>query len=264
MCRKHEINEELGTPERNHLKFDTVEERRKKRISELQFSSSREKFAPSRKSMDPAKSRIMALADSKARPLVKPSYSVDKTGSILKKGNKPISGSDPIRRTQGTSVPKKLARGPITHVTEKADKIFAAGENKMSLGDQLFDYYKNAGLQEDILAEKEVAKMAQTPAFKLDPESEKRLSINFYLWNNANLELVLFVFLYIYNYILLKCRIEDIMKKCSSEITLEKIFEKHKGPSTHSFFSREAFDKNVTQGKVDAAVEVLPITLSFV
>ncbi|CAM8986919.1 unnamed protein product [Rhodiola kirilowii] len=223
-CLKHEINDELGTPERTHIKFSSFEEKRNKRIPELQPSSSREKVMSNRKNLNPASSSC-EVTGIKARPLARPLHSGGKVGSIPKKGVKVTSGLDPLKRVQGTGVAKKFARGPVTCVTEKVDKISAARDNKMSLGDQLFNYYSKSGLNEETVAEKSGPQKAQIPEFQLDADSEKR--------------------------------IKDLMKASTSAVTMEKILERRKGPSTHSYFSREAFDKNITQGKVEAAVEAI-------
>uniref|UniRef100_A0A7N0U252 Zinc finger PHD-type domain-containing protein n=1 Tax=Kalanchoe fedtschenkoi TaxID=63787 RepID=A0A7N0U252_KALFE len=221
-CLRHEINDELGTPERNHIKFSSIEEKRKKRMSEL--SSSREKLIPSRKISNPATSP-REVTDIKARSQAKPLHSSVKVGSVSKKVDNVSSGSNPLKRVKGTGATKKFARGPVRSVTEKVDKTSTAVGNKMSLGDQLFEFYSRSGMHEEVVAEKAVVQKEQTPDYQLDADSEKR--------------------------------VKDLMKASMSAVTMEQILKRHKGPSTHSYFSREAFDKNITQGKVEAAVEAV-------
>lgn len=51
------------------------------------------------------------------------------------------------------------------------------------------------------------------------------------------------------------------MKDAGSSITLEKIIERHKMPTTYGYSSRNAVDKSLTLGKVEVSVEVYTLIL---
>lgn len=53
------------------------------------------------------------------------------------------------------------------------------------------------------------------------------------------------------------------MKDASSKITLEKINEKHKPPTTHACSSKNVIDKTITLGKVEGSVEVCYMFLLY-
>ncbi|CAM8906260.1 unnamed protein product [Rhodiola kirilowii] len=209
-CLKHEINDELGTPKRNHIKFSSTEDRRRRNIFELQSS---------RQNLNPARSP-REVTGTKARSQTKPLRQNVKEDQIT-------SGSNPLKRVKGKVLAKKFASGPVRRATEKVDRTSSAGENK--LGDQLYNFYSRSGLREEIVTNKQVVQKEQMSELQLDAESEKRL--------------------------------KHLMRASTYAVTMKEILEKHKGPSTYSYFSREAFDKNITLGKVEATVEAVRTAL---
>lgn len=52
------------------------------------------------------------------------------------------------------------------------------------------------------------------------------------------------------------CRILALVKDAGSSITLEKIIENHKLPTTYGYSSRNVVDKSLTLGKVEVSIEV--------
>ncbi|KAF8391638.1 hypothetical protein HHK36_023944 [Tetracentron sinense] len=152
-CLKHNIEEELRTPIRDHIIFPDVEGKKKRRPVELQ--SSREKFVTK-------KIRMSSEYSPRERIALKTPKVVEKVSSAVKEAK-------PVMRKSSSSLPS------------------------------------------------------------LEAEAEKR--------------------------------IVSLMKNSTSSITLEKIVEEHKVPSTHAYSSKSVVDKTITQGRVEGSVEAVRAAL---
>lgn len=234
-CLKHEIDELLGTPIRDHIKFPNDEEKMEKRRSEL-FSS--------RKDLDKvvSKKRSLVSEDSpRERMAVKATKQVEKLSSTVKDGDstkkseKRSSGPDPSKRLKVTGFSKKSLDDNVKSISKKVDKSSMADENKTSLGEQLYALIKNRSepRKEDTpnseLEQKVVTKKTSSSLPSLDRDSENRILA--------------------------------IIKESKSLITLEDVMKKHKVPSTHAYSSKNTVDRTITQGKVEGSIEALRAAL---
>jgi hypothetical protein len=110
-CLKHEIDDELGTPMRNHIKFPNIGQKKKRPISE-----SRENVT--------IKERITVPKDTFVRRIVKPPKVVDRGDTVKKREPIPL-GSELIKK-------RKLM---------KPNSKKSYEEGKPSLGDRLYATY---------------------------------------------------------------------------------------------------------------------------
>lgn len=184
MIRKHRIDEDLGTPVRNHIIFPDVEGKKKRRPSELQ--SSNEKVM--------AKKRNVVSEDSpRERNSVRTSKEVGKVSSAVKnidstkKSEKQFSekGSDFSKKSTITDASRKTLRDNTKSI--KLDRPSTADEGKVSLREEKLSSLLHKGSelvktkQQDIASGKH-GNMPSKPGFKksgsslpsVDPETEKR------------------------------------------------------------------------------------------
>ena len=184
MTRKHEIDEELGTPIRDHIKFPYDEEKMERRRSEL---------LSSRKDLDKVatKKRSLVSEDSprermavKATKQFERSSSTVKDGDSAKKSEKRSSGPEPAKRLKVTDFSKKPSDDNTKSMSKKVDKSSMADENKTSLGEQLYALVKKRSepikpRKEDTpnseLEQKAVTKITSNSLPSLDRDSENRL-----------------------------------------------------------------------------------------
>ncbi|KAK9268634.1 hypothetical protein L1049_000391 [Liquidambar formosana] len=216
-CLKHEIDEEIGTPIRKHIKFPDVE-KKKNIASEM----------PLGKEKGMLKKRSLASEDSpRERTAMKAPKQVEKLSSALKE--------DPLIKSRATDASRKSSRDNVKSVSVKADKSSTADENKISLGERLYNLMSKGKQDTDdgdldrMVAVKPAMKKSNSSPHRLDADSERRLLA--------------------------------LMKESKSSITLEKVIEKHKVPSTHAYQSKNVVDKTITQGKVEGAVEAVRTAL---
>lgn len=122
--REHEIDEELATPLRNHIKFPNV----RKQASEL--VSSKEKV--------PMKKKDLVVGDDSRKRIVKPTIGRDKVCSAAKQGvplRKGVGKVTEVASSRKTKV-KDLSRKPLS----KTSSMVKSTQNKRkpSLGLSLF------------------------------------------------------------------------------------------------------------------------------
>ncbi|XP_017227306.1 protein ENHANCED DOWNY MILDEW 2 isoform X3 [Daucus carota subsp. sativus] len=220
-CLEHEIDEELATPLRNHIKFPNV----RKQASEM--VSSKEKV--------PMKKKDLVVGDDSRKRIVKPTIGRDKVCSAAKQGvplRKGVGKVTEVASSRKTKV-KDLSRKPLS----KTSSMVKSTQNKRkpSLGLSLFSLMNpgpepsedNAAADGEhgrISTVKSVASEASgLPPLEADSES----------------------------------RILALMKDATSSITLSEITEKHKVPTTHAYSSKHAVDRTITMGKVEGSVEAL-------
>ena len=184
MARKHKIKDDIGTPERDHIKFPFVEdrkiafdERKKRKASDLLLSH--EKVG--------LKKKNLALEDSSqertAMKAPKQLSSVVKDGQTSKKSEKVSPGTNSFGKVKATGASVKPLRGNSKYV----GKSSAVYENKNTLGDRLFAYMTQEseqvkpGIQDTLKSGlnktakvKSTAKKMSYEVPSLDADSERR------------------------------------------------------------------------------------------
>ncbi|GMJ05058.1 ENHANCED DOWNY MILDEW 2 [Hibiscus trionum] len=231
-CLKHEIDDELGTPKRDHIKFP-FDETKKRKASDV--FRSHEKAGLKKKS--PALESISQ--ERTAMKAAKQSSTVVKAGQARKKSEEVTPGKIPLKKVKTTGPSKKLLRQISKPVP--MDVGSAAGGNKTSLGDRLFTFmtesdhvtpgrqYTLKGGLNKAAVDNSTAKSKSLGMPSLDADSEKRLL--------------------------------QLMKEAESSITLEDIIAKQNLPSTHKHSSRSAMER-ITLGKIEGSVEAARMALA--
>ncbi|KAM6553990.1 hypothetical protein CsatB_014752 [Cannabis sativa] len=234
-CLKHEIDEDLGTPVRNHVKFPGVEEQkstfRKKStsIGEKRQKQTAELLTDRKKT----KTRVPPLEKShEGRTTHAESKQSKKSFSAVKVGGK-NTGKLPV----GSSIYKKVK---VNDASREEMNSPMAEENN-SLGDKLYTLYnkRSGSVKSRKRDTSDVDKAAiVNPATKrsssdlppLDADREKRLL--------------------------------ELMKDAESKINIEGIKQKFKAPSTHVAYKNLASEKAaITLGKVEVSVEAIRAAL---
>ncbi|KAG7538033.1 Zinc finger PHD-type [Arabidopsis suecica] len=249
-CQEHEIDEELLTPVRDHVKFPFTEEKKvfmKEQRRILESHVGRDKARP--KVKDPALQDTCGKASNKS---FRSSFPSSKDGFSTKKHGLVSSVPDHSRKRKDIdpSIKHKM-------VPQKSQKMMGdsreagknklgvkeareAGKSKVSLGERLFNYIQEPNLvkpgrvipvdskhnKTDSIASKEPGSEIPT----LDNDSQRRLLA--------------------------------VMKKATEEITMGTILKKFKVQSTmNTNSSRNVVDKTITMGKVEGSVQAVRTAL---
>ncbi|KAG2682420.1 hypothetical protein I3760_11G190500 [Carya illinoinensis] len=237
-CLKHEIDNELRTPVRDHIKFPgvmTITEKRKVTVKEKKKSSGY-------KDKDLSKTEKLALDDSCRETALQVAKQNQKSSSLAKLGNaknskKVVSISDISRKGKVNDSARKLPKENANLVLTGLDRSSATDENKYSLGDRLFDLMKRSGQLKPTKQDALDGNINKSVAVK--PHKKKLKSAPSSL--DANTER----------------RLLTLMRDAASSITLEEIKEKHKVPSSHSYSSKNNVEKIITIGKLEGSVEAI-------
>ncbi|XWS11283.1 hypothetical protein CRYUN_Cryun38cG0070900 [Craigia yunnanensis] len=237
-CLKHKIKDDIGTPERDHIKFPFVEDRKigfdqrkKRKASDL--LTTHEKVG--------LKKESPALEDSSWKRTVL--SSVVKDGQTSKKSEKVTPGTNSLGKVKVTGASIKPLRGNSKSVPMEVGKSSAIYENKNTLGDRLFAFMTQeseqvkpgrldtlkSGLNKTARV-KSTAKKMSSEMPSLDVDTERRLL--------------------------------TLMKEAESSITLEDIKAKHKVPSTYAYSSKGVVDRTITLGKIEGSVEAVRMALA--
>ncbi|ESQ42912.1 hypothetical protein EUTSA_v10012452mg [Eutrema salsugineum] len=259
-CEEHEIDEELGTPVRDHVRFPYTEEKKL-------FTTEKRKILESHVGRDQARPKVKDLAsrDTYGKASVKSfrnSFPSSKDGVSTKKHGLVSSVPDHLRKRKEVDpfrksnlVPNKsqkiMGSGESREACRKKLKVnepHEAGKNKLgvkeaskaSLGERLFNYMQEPNIvkprslvsvdskhnnKTDSVASREPGSEIPT----LDNDSQRRLLV--------------------------------IMKKASDEITMETILKKYKSPSTYKSSSTNVVNKTITMGKVEGSVQAVRTAL---
>lgn len=227
-CLKHEIEDELATPVRDHIRFPDTDQKKKKESLE---SIGRDKSM--------RKERVDALEDAAHKKVLrKQPQRTDK----LSAGESAADSS--TQNGRSLSSMKKALEGKNLKddskvalnktVAGKQDKICSV-KSKASLGNQLYDHYRKVAEakedRSDINQEKETAKPSVKElddSLTLDADSKRRIL--------------------------------SILREAESSITLEDVTHKHQVPSTHAFSSKYAV-QSITLGKLEGTTEALRVAL---
>ncbi|KAL5548514.1 hypothetical protein UlMin_003745 [Ulmus minor] len=228
-CLKHEIDQEIGTPIRDHLKFPDVGEkkstfRKNVAIEEKKRKLTSESLGGGKKS----EPKTRYLFSEEPRTSSEKSKLTKKSSSFGKIGGKTGSGNLSIRRkVKVNDASKKEFKSPLT------------GKKKSSLGDELYDHvlrsekrkvgkYATPDHENKTTTIKPAAKNLSSELPPLDPDSERRIL--------------------------------NLIKEAESSINIEDIREKQQCASTDSHSLKNTVE-NIHLGKVEGAIEAVRTAL---
>ncbi|KAK7320338.1 hypothetical protein VNO77_29736 [Canavalia gladiata] len=237
-CLNHEIDLELGTPVRDHIKFPSM----KATVQEI--NSTAEQKKPATKERVILKKKNIGLDNSSGKSTAKGSklttkLSSKKVGS-KKQSNNVISGSKTSKKPKSNETSKRFSAENKRSISEKFGMPDPEEKhNQHPMAEKLYAL-KNEGseqIKHDIpvnnvinkpLHAKPIRKLS-TALPPLDADSEKSL-------------LALF-------------------KEARSSITMESMLEKHTFDSTHAHSLRNVVEKTITMGKLEGSVDAVRTAL---
>ncbi|KAL8166946.1 hypothetical protein V2J09_008445 [Rumex salicifolius] len=226
-CLKHKIDEELGTPIRNHLKFPGEACQKLKPSSAMLLKKN--KLETEKKCLLPEMKRLKQVG---------PDTSIGKSSRPVQEGrtnekNSRTSLAPSKRKADGTDIIKVPLKKTAIKKTRVGSSLGA--ENKESLGNQLQEKFSNlseSANQRKIVSEGELGKEFKTVA-------EQSVGLEDELDTDS------------------KNRIEDLIKEAEASITLESVYEKYnKLLSTHAQSQKSMLDF-YTQGRVEDLVKAI-------
>ncbi|KAK1267978.1 hypothetical protein QJS04_geneDACA005223 [Acorus gramineus] len=232
-CLKHQIDEELGTPIRNHIKFPDVPQKKKACLQELPKNVLAKKKAVS-EVMPKGIVQIKTLKNSKS------STGVLENDSAVRKARL-LSGQaiDLPNKRKSSDSTKKRSKDFGQPNSTKNERNSVLVENKTSVGeDRVKQFVSGKGLDPAKLKEHVTCKIGSAAL----PTSASKKSHSVHLVDSK-----------------MEKKIRDLMQS-SSSLTLEDIVKRHDVPSTHACFSRPV-DKTITMGKVDGSIEAVRTAL---
>ncbi|XP_077221708.1 protein ENHANCED DOWNY MILDEW 2-like [Tasmannia lanceolata] len=222
-CLDHEIDEDIGTPIRNHIRFPGIAE--KKKVRPLDSQSSKGKVLLKKKS-------VISEDSSKQRAATKPSKRLEKVASDVmgsdptKRTGKPLSGQgiEPSKKSKTPDAFKKKLKGSV-----KGNNTSVREERSASL--KGLEIVKSKDLHDSklgkMLSPSSVLKKSSASPHLVDSETEKKIM--------------------------------DLMRTSSSSLNLEDVMKRHRMPTTHG--SSRNIDKAITLGKVEGSVEAVRTAL---
>lgn len=225
-CLDHQIDEDIGTPKRDHIRFPAIYENKKKQASEL-FCKAKLK----KRYMNWEDSAQDLNSKTESKQIEKTSQALKKFDSIKKKEKNPYLPESFKRR----KVSVKSRFGNMMSVSNKLEKLSEADESGPCLGDQLYELVCGGSTKTRRMSsptsEKNVNTKRASSSFQLDEDSERSLL--------------------------------ELIEESTSSITMDDILQKQKKkvPSTHSCCFKNALDKTFTQGKIEASVEAVQAAL---
>lgn len=239
-CLKHEIDEELGTPIRDHIKFPEI----KCPVEEIDSSleaktklSTRDRVLSDKNNVDRDDSNCKRT-NRKVSKLTEKSSSGK--ASLKKESKQIISGSNVSRKRKANDAPKR-------HLNEKKKSIpkesknLDGKESQSSFGLRLFDAYMTESSKKIEPREHEAngankslpvkctKKELSNTLTQLDSDSERRLL--------------------------------DLFKEATSSISLDDVLRKHKFASSQTHPLRTYVEKTITAGKLEGSVDAVRTAL---
>ncbi|KAK7385995.1 hypothetical protein VNO78_32013 [Psophocarpus tetragonolobus] len=236
-CLNHEIDHELGTPIRDHIKFPRMKATAKKITTaiERKKSGTKEGVILKKKHVDLDSSCGKSTA--KGYKLNR-KLSSDKVGS--KKSNKMISGSNIPIKLKSKETSRFLAenKGPIPKKFEMTHS--EQNYNQAAVGEKLYDGIKNEG-SERVKHDNQVNNVITKSLFV---KPIKSLSVELPPLDADSEQSLLALF-----------------KEASSSITLESVLKKHTFDSTHTRPLRNDLEKTIKMGKLEDSVNAVRTAL---
>jgi len=228
-CLKHELDDELRTPPRNHIQFPDDGQRNKKQVSEK--LKKKEEVVQKKRKLDSADACRRSSLEKIQKGV---DLSSIKAEDGPKKSVRRSTLPDPSKKRKvGDASVKPLNRSGSIKVTKSTD------ENRVSLGDQLYNNFFSKGSVSANSRKEDTPPDSEPKQTLTDKPVAKDKGVSLSL-DDAS-----------------KQRILALVKDAGSSITLEKIIERHKMPTTYGYSSRNAVDKSLTLGKVEVSVEAI-------
>ncbi|XP_031745836.1 protein ENHANCED DOWNY MILDEW 2-like isoform X3 [Cucumis sativus] len=218
-CLDHEIDEEIETPARDHIKFPGLEESRL-----------------------PIQKRKLPISDTRRGKTIV--FRGSRENVVSKKGSMP----DDLQGKSAAKVSKSFERSSsdgklLGKVTAKS--LWSSESKNVKLGNisrnslnqkgesVLMDIDKTIKVKKSSLVGK-----SAIPTKRFDPSKIYKEDRSGMLLLDANSER----------------RLMDMMKNVASSITLEDVIKKHKVPSTHAYSLKHVVDKTIKMGKLEGSV----------
>ncbi|XP_058208752.1 protein ENHANCED DOWNY MILDEW 2-like [Rhododendron vialii] len=232
-CLDHDIDDELGTPIRMHIKFPDDGQKNKKQVSEK--LQKKEGVVQKKYPLDSADACRKSSLGKVQKGVDFPSIKAG-DGSSKKRAERLTLPDPPKKQKVGDASVRPLNRNASVKVTKSTD------ENKVSLGDQLYNNFFGNG-SVSVKSRKEDTPDSEPKQTLTDKPLAKEKGVSLPL-DDAS-----------------KQRILALVKDAGSSITLEKIIENHKLPTTYGYSSRNVVDKSLTLGKVEVSIEAISAAL---
>ncbi|KAM7279882.1 hypothetical protein ACFE04_007016 [Oxalis oulophora] len=258
-CLKHEIDDELGTPVRDHIIFPQEEGKKinkhklvvKTPTSEGVLKKKKEFASASQESTELRAPKVISknkeLSSGSSLPsktstkeLKRPS-SFTKGSGTTKKLEKVLSrsNSNPSKNVKVLDASQKFWKKSGKSASAMVDRSSSTTEPGESLGARLFPY-----LNKDS-EEFKVAKQDTTTDYEFKKSAASKSNTKKSISGTPALDADSVR------------RLNALMRETESQITLESVLKKYKVPSTHAYSSKTAVDRNITLGKVEASVEAV-------
>ncbi|KAL9441710.1 hypothetical protein AB3S75_020248 [Citrus x aurantiifolia] len=243
-CLKHEIDDEIGTPIRDHIISPGIEENktiidRPRKKQSLALPSGKQKVASTKSSLT-SKAPPQGKFGVKALKRV-PSNAGQ--GETMEISERLLVGSDSSRRAKATDVSRKSFKGNVKSVSVQVDRSSSVDSKKTSLGERLYAAFVTEGTEQTKFGKQDNSDRENSRTVTVKPLRKKLISELPSLDEDS------------------KRRLSSLMKDAASSVRVEEILKRHKIPSTHAYSSKSAVDKAITLGKVEGSVEAIRTAL---
>ncbi|XP_020530736.1 protein ENHANCED DOWNY MILDEW 2 isoform X2 [Amborella trichopoda] len=227
-CLKHRIDEDLGTPERNHIKFP--EDPAMKKVHATIPKSGKEKVLKKRDTVSEESSEDERPTFKASKQIAK-EYSSKKEIDSLENGQlvSAIKIIDFTKKLQKTDTYKNDSVNP-TLVKEKLP--MPSIDNDPMREERSAKTLPNKGLEQVKAKLKDTTQSKHEKSESSEPIVDKDMQE----------------------------KILSLIKKSTDSLSLKKVTMRNLGPSTHAYFPRN-LDKTITQGKVEGSVEAVRAAL---
>ncbi|GAB2284736.1 hypothetical protein Dimus_019190 [Dionaea muscipula] len=231
-CLKHEIDEELRTPIRNHIKFPDVGNNKIKHsvISSRDVLKDRQSLGQAVTGRTSFKSEAGIEKPSITKREEHPAKEMGRKS--LRPISKVFKGADASKKqsTVNRSLALKQEKSPTTQTS------------KEPLGEQLYSILgPKSGLVKNIKPAKLVN---EVDSIKKPQPASKSVSYSLPQLDQES-----------------ENRILALMEEAMSSVTMDDIFDDHDKASTHSYSLKMFVEKTITQGKVEGSIEAIQTAL---
>ncbi|KAI9108596.1 hypothetical protein K1719_020480 [Acacia pycnantha] len=232
-CLKHELDEELGTPVRDHVRFPKI----KRAVQEIGSSFEEETKASTR-------DRCLLNKNN-----------VDQDDSTCKRTNIEV-----LKLTEKSSFKKASSKKEFEHIIS-GPNVLRRRKSNDAVGRNLNEKKKSIPEKRKILDGKESQiLLGQRPCDASMTKSSKKIEFGVHEANGANKSLSLKHTNKKLNNVT-KRRLLDLFEEATSSISLDDVSEKLKFASTQPSSLRTYVDKTITAGKLEASVDAVRTAL---
>ncbi|XP_030520622.2 protein ENHANCED DOWNY MILDEW 2-like isoform X2 [Rhodamnia argentea] len=241
-CLKHDIDEEIGTPVRNHIKFPSTTIRANRAaVGEKRKRPVLGSLSTGGKGL---KKKRVASEDSSKRASENQSLGKGKSPFTKKEGEKDkkvrvSSGQEIAKKVKVTDASKKFHKDTAKSRPLEPSTSFTMREHT-SLGERLYSFTTEASEQtktgEPVGPDSEERRAVELASTKsddslhpLDADTERRLL--------------------------------NLVKEAASSVSMADVVRKQNVPSTHAQYLKSTVDKTITIGKVEGSVQALRAAL---